>query len=65
MIEELKMIIGSNEKILYEGKPNKKCYAFETICNPKLFIALLWAIIVYEGMYLSCHFTLCTKKPLK
>ena len=45
MIEELKAIIGSNEKILYEGKPNKKCYIFESIFNPLLPFALLWAII--------------------
>ena len=45
MIEELKAIIGSNEKILYEGKPNKKCYIFEGIFNPLLPFALLWAII--------------------
>ena len=45
MIEELKKIIGSNEEILYEGKPNKKCYIFESIFNPLLPFALLWAII--------------------
>lgn len=45
MIEELKAIVGSNEKILYEGKPNKKCYVFESIFNPLLPFALLWAII--------------------
>ena len=45
MIEELKKIVGSNEKILYEGKPNKKCYIFESIFNPLLPFALLWAII--------------------
>jgi membrane protein YdbS with pleckstrin-like domain len=44
MIEELKAIVGSNEKILYEGKPNKKCYIFESIFNPLLPFALLWAI---------------------
>ncbi len=44
MIEELKAIIGSNEEILYEGKPNKKCYIFESIFNPLLPVALLWAI---------------------
>ena len=44
-MKELKMIIGSNEKILYEGKPNKKCYIFESIFNPLLPFALLWAII--------------------
>lgn len=45
MIEELKLIIGQNEEILYEGKPNKKCYIFESIFNPMLPIALLWGII--------------------
>lgn len=45
MIEELKNIVGSNEKILYEGKPNKKCYIFESIFNPLLPFALIWAII--------------------
>lgn len=45
MLEELKAIVGSNEKILYEGKPNKKCYIFESVFNPLLPFALLWAII--------------------
>lgn len=45
MIEELKAIIGPNEKILYEGKPNKKCYMFEGIFNPLLPFALLWLIV--------------------
>lgn len=45
MIEELKNIVGSSEKILYEGKPNKKCYIFESIFNPLLPFALLWAIV--------------------
>jgi len=44
MMEELKRIVGSNEKILYEGKPNKKCYVFESIFNPLLPFALIWAI---------------------
>ena len=45
MIEELKHLVGTNEKIFYEGKPNKKCYIFESIFNPLLPFALLWAII--------------------
>jgi len=45
MNEELRAMIGSNEKILYEGKPDKKCYIFESIFNPLLPFALLWAII--------------------
>lgn len=48
MIEELKKIVGSNEKILYEGKPNKKCYIFESIFNPLLPFALLWTIFDFS-----------------
>ena len=28
MIEELKAIVGQDEQIMYEGKPNKKCFIF-------------------------------------
>ncbi len=45
MIKELEAAVGPNEKILYEGKPNKKCYIFESIFNPLLPFALLWGII--------------------
>ena len=44
-MEELKALIGQNETILYEGKPNKKCYIFESIFNPLLPVAVLWGII--------------------
>ena len=45
MVDELKALVGTNENILYEGKPNKKCYVFESVFNPLLPIAILWAII--------------------
>ena len=45
MLKELKLIVSANEKIFYEGKPNKKCYIFESIFNPLLPFALIWAII--------------------
>ena len=45
MIEELRAIVGYNEKIFYEGKPDKKCYIFESIFNPLLPFALLWGIL--------------------
>ncbi len=45
MNDELKKLVGDNEKILYEGKPNKKCFVFESIFNPLLPFAVLWAII--------------------
>ena len=56
MIEELRAIVGSNEKILYEGKPNKKCYIFESIFNPLLPFAVLWAIFdfgILGGAFLA------------
>lgn len=45
MENELKQLVGKNEKIMYEGKPNKKCYIFESIFNPLFPFAVLWAII--------------------
>ncbi len=45
MKEELLKLIGDEEKILYEGKPDKKCYIFESVFNPLLPFAIVWAII--------------------
>ncbi len=50
MVEELKAIIGPNEEVLYAGKPNKKCYLFESIFNPLLPFAVLWAILDFSIM---------------
>jgi uncharacterized membrane protein YdbT with pleckstrin-like domain len=45
MSEDLKGMIGENEKILWEGKPSKKCFILESIFNPLLPFALIWAIL--------------------
>lgn len=45
MENELRNLVGEGETILYEGKPNKKCYIFESIFNPMMPFAILWAII--------------------
>lgn len=45
MENDLKKLVNENEKILYEGKPNKKCFVFESIFNPMMPFALLWGII--------------------
>ena len=45
MENDLKQLVGNNEKILYEGKPSKKCFVFESIFNPLMPFALIWAII--------------------
>lgn len=44
-MEDLKAVVGQNEKILFEGKPNKKCYIFESIFNPLLPFAILWGFL--------------------
>ncbi|MGN0526469.1 MAG: PH domain-containing protein [Acutalibacteraceae bacterium] len=45
MKQELKQMLNPNETVLYEGKPNKKCFIFETIFNPLLPIAIVWGCI--------------------
>ena len=45
MIDDLKAMVKPEEKILYEGKPDKKCFIFESVFNPLLPFALIWAII--------------------
>lgn len=44
MVEELKSMVGSEETILYEGKPDKRCFIFESIFNPLLPVAIIWAL---------------------
>ena len=45
MVEELKLMVGEDETVLYEGKPDKRCFIFESIFNPLLPIAIIWAVI--------------------
>jgi len=61
MIEELKQLIGSDERILYEGKPDKKCYIFESIFNPLLPFALLWAL--FDSLFIGAIFSAEGDKP--
>lgn len=44
MVEELKRMVGLDETILYEGKPEKRCFIFESIFNPLLPFAIIWAL---------------------
>ena len=39
---ELELMVGSNEKVLWKGKPNKRCFILEGIFNPMLPFALVW-----------------------
>lgn len=44
MIEELRRTVGTDERIMWEGKPNKKCFIFESIFNPLLPFAIIWGL---------------------
>ena len=43
--EELRLMVGKGEKVLYFGKPDKKCFIYESVFNPLLPFAALWAVI--------------------
>ena len=45
MKQDLKTFIGKNEKILWQGKPVKKCFILESIINPLLPFALIWGLL--------------------
>ena len=53
MVEELKSMVGLEETILYEGKPDKKCFIFETIFNPLMPFAIVWAIFDMSFLRMS------------
>lgn len=42
---DLELMIGSNEQVLWRGKPDKKCFILESIFNPLLPFALIWALV--------------------
>lgn len=52
-MNDLKLLIGKNEQIYFEGKPNKKCYILEGIFNPLMPFALIWAIIDFTIIGIS------------
>lgn len=42
---DLELMVGQNEKILWQSRPEKKCFILEGIFNPLLPFALLWLLI--------------------
>ena len=48
MNDDLKQIVGEKEKIMWEGKPDKKCFILESIFNPLLPIAIFWGLIDFS-----------------
>lgn len=44
MENDLKQMIDGSEKILYEGRPDRKCFILESIFNPLMPFSLVWAL---------------------
>lgn len=42
---DLELMVGTNETILWRGRPHKKCFILESIFNPLLPFALIWAVV--------------------
>ena len=55
MDNELTLLVGKGEKILYAGKPDKKCFIFESIFNPLLPFAALWGI--FDMFFIGAAFS--------
>ena len=48
MNNDLKNLIESNENVMWEGMSDKKCFVFESIFNPLMPFALIWALIDFS-----------------
>lgn len=48
---ELLSLVSEGENILWQGRPDKKCFILESIFNPLLPIALIWGAIDCGFMY--------------
>lgn len=55
MDNELTLLIGKDEKVLYAGKPDKKCFIFESIFNPLLPFAIVWGL--FDLFFISKAFS--------
>lgn len=48
---DLELMVGKNETILWKGKPNKKCFLLESVFNPLLPFALIWALVDFGVIF--------------
>lgn len=55
MDNELTLLVGKGEKILYAGKPDKKCFIFECIFNPLLPFAIVWGL--FDMFFIGAAFS--------
>jgi membrane protein YdbS with pleckstrin-like domain len=52
---ELLALVSKNEKIMWQGRPDKTCFIFEAIFNPFLIVALLWGAIDFGFIAAFLH----------
>lgn len=50
-LEELEYLIEPGENVVYRGKPDKKCFIYESILNPFLPFAAIWGLIDFWIIY--------------
>lgn len=48
---ELELMVGKDEKVLWQGKPNKRCFILEGIFNPLLPFALVW--FLFDSLFIT------------
>ena len=49
MNDDLKSMVGQDEKIMWEGKPSKKCFIFESIFKASLVTNASEAFFYLKG----------------
>ena len=55
MKNDLQNLIGPKETVLYEGKPDKKCFIAESIFNKLLPVAIIW--IIFDFGFIKTAFS--------
>lgn len=48
---ELQLMVGKDEKVLWRGRPNKRCFILEGIFNPLLPFALVW--FLFDSLFIA------------
>lgn len=63
---DLELMVGKDERIFWQGRPNKKCYILEGIFNPLLPFALIWFLFdaFFIGAMVYAHNNSTETPPL-
>lgn len=43
----LESIVGNGERILWKGRPDRKCFLFEQLVNPLSLFTIIWIVLVF------------------